>query len=148
MRSTGKRCPPQVIDHKRRAQEKSADYDCEFLTRLQDEDLHSSVCLIVGAAYVGLIYEVGDSFHLHRHVRRFDDPLDAVIKYRAALAALGGDRCDVSASITLAALDSEHGESFAGVLRVCGIRLAFRPLRGSDLEWVDQAGSSPPEDSV
>jgi hypothetical protein len=139
MYSIGKRCPPQVIDHKRRAQEKSA---------VEYRDLVVRVRLIVGAAWVGLISEVADGFYLHRHVQRFDNPVDAVIECRAAHAALGGDRCDVSASVTLAAMDSERGPMFAGVLLVSGIALAFDPLRGSDLEWVDQPGSSLPKDSV
>jgi hypothetical protein len=158
MDTTRKRYPPQVIDHERRAQEKSAVGDCDLLvqpqTDSQAEDLceQRSVRLIVGAAWVGLISEVrkdySDGFGFHRHVRRFADPWHAVAECRAAVAALNIARDDVTGGVTQAAMDSERGPVFASMLLVCGIPLAFDPLQGPDLAWVDSPDAPLPKESV
>jgi hypothetical protein len=115
------------------------------------EDLREqrSVRLIVGAAWVGLIAETrkdyADGFSFHRYVRRFANPGHAVAECRATVAALNIARDDVSGGVTQAAMDSERGPVFAGVLLVCGIPLAFESLQGPDLAWVDSPDAPLPE---
>jgi hypothetical protein len=133
--------------HEGLAQEKSAIGDCDFLTQPQDDSQaeefreQRSIRMLVGAAWVGLISEVrkdyADGFHFCRYVRRYADPWHAVAECRAAVAKLNIDRRNVTGGVTLAAMDSELGSMRASALLVCGIPLAFDPLQGPDLAWVD-----------
>jgi hypothetical protein len=124
-------------------EETTAVGNCDFRDRLQAGyggfREHCSLHLIVGASWIGLESVVRNeseySVDLHRFVGRFACSVDAANEFRREQAALGGDRCDVRASVTLAALDSDCGKSSVRELLDCGIRLEL--LRGSDLEWVD-----------
>jgi hypothetical protein len=142
-----KRPPPAGDLREGLAQEKSAVSDCDFLIQHQADSQaeefreQRSIRMLVGAAWVGMISEVrkdyADGFHFHRYVRRFVDPGHAVAEYRAAVATLSVDRRNVTGGVTLAAMDSDLGPMRASALLVCGIPLAFDPLQGPDLAWVD-----------
>jgi hypothetical protein len=144
---TEKRPPPADGFHEGLAQTKSAVGNCDFLTQAQADSQSEefreqrTVRLIVGAAWVGMISEVrkeyADGFHSCRYVRRYVNPGHAVAECRAAVATFNVDRSNVTGGVTQAAMDSELGPMRASILLVCGIPLAFDPLQGSDLAWVD-----------
>jgi hypothetical protein len=155
MYTTKKRPPPASDLREGLAQTKSAVGYCDPVVQSrnesQPEDFREqhSVRLIVGAAWVGLIAETrkdyADGFGFHRYVRRFSNPGHAVAECRAAVAAVRPKRCDVSGAVTLAAMDSERGPVIASMLLVCGIPLAFDPLQGPNLAWVDLPNAPLPD---
>jgi hypothetical protein len=81
--------------------------------------------------------DYADGFHFSRYVRRYVNPWHAIAECRAAIARINIDRSNVTGGVTQAAMDSELGPLRAGALLVCGIPLAFDPLQGPDLAWVD-----------
>ena len=144
-----------------RAQEKSAVGDCDFLTRPQgnSQGERRSARLIIGAAYIGWLIEMHKNDGRHCYAERTTNPKTAVPRYRAIAAAFGVDPPGcmmwgighrLFAHVTQAGmnLNSGRGAQYARELLHHGVALASRPLQGIDLEWVDQAGSSLPKDSV
>jgi hypothetical protein len=81
--------------------------------------------------------DYADGFYLSRYVRRFVTPGHAAAECLAAIATLKIDRSNVIGGVTEAAMDSELGPMRAGRLLVYGIPLAFEPLQGPGLAWVD-----------
>jgi hypothetical protein len=158
---TEKRPPPADDFHEGLAEEKSAVGDCDFLTQPQDNSQaeQRGARLIIGAAYIGWLIETYKNDARHCYAARTTNPKTAVPRYRAIAAAFGVDPPGCTmwgigyrlfAHVTQAGMNvnSGRGAQYARELLHYGVALAFRPLQGPDLAWVDLLDAPLPKESV